>query len=152
LFADLADFARPKVPMAPLTWFHIGGPADWLVEPRTDDELSIVLHRCHEAGMHVRLLGLGANLLVADGGVRGVVLRLAGPHLERINICNDRIEAGAGAHLTKLVRTAVNAGLAGLEVLAGIPGTVGGGIYMNCGGKFGDISGSVDSARVVNHR
>jgi UDP-N-acetylmuramate dehydrogenase len=149
LFDDLTDFCRPRVPLAPLTWFRLGGPAEWLVEPRNEEELAVVLHRCRETDTPVRILGLGANLLVSDAGVRGAVVRLSHPRFQRIDVNCTRIEAGGGAHLTKLVRASVNAGLAGLEVLAGIPGTLGGGIRMNCGGRYGDLAASVDHVVIV---
>jgi len=152
LFADLGEICRPKVRLGPMTWFRIGGPADWLVEPRDEEDLAVVAHRCREADMPLRVLGLGANLLIGDGGVRGAVLRLASPHFQRIEIEGERVTAGAGAHLTKLVKGTVGAGLAGLEALAGIPGTVGGGVRMNCGGKYGELASSVEGVRVLGAR
>jgi UDP-N-acetylmuramate dehydrogenase len=161
LFDDLRDICRPDAPLGPLTWFKLGGPAEWLIEPRDESQLSEVLHRCREADVPVRFLGLGANLLVRDEGVRGAVIRLTGEHFERMTFTDERrdssrpvsgecrVEAGAGAHLTKFVRESVHRGLAGLEVLAGIPGTVGGGIRMNCGGRYGEIGAAVHSVRIV---
>mgnify|MGYP000132647168 CR=1 FL=1 len=149
LFADLPEACRANVPLAPLTWFGIGGPAEWLIEPRTEDELATVVHRCRESGLQVRFLGLGANLLVGDDGVRGAVIRLSQPAFMTWQRDGDRIEAGGGAHLTRLVKAAVAEGLSGLEALAGIPGTVGGGIRMNCGGKFGEIGSAVERVRVI---
>lgn len=149
LFGDLHEFCRPQVPLAPLTWYRLGGPAEWLVEPRSADELCTVLHRCREAGVPVRLLGLGANLLVRDAGVKGAVVRLAAPFFQRQALAEGAAEAGAGVPLTRLVHDAVRAGLAGLEALAGIPGTVGGGIRMNCGGRYGEIAACVQSVRVA---
>ncbi len=147
---DLHEICRAQVPLAPLTWFGLGGPARWLVEPRSESELSTVLHRSAESGVPVRFLGLGANLLVPDEGVDAAVIRLNGPVFRRIIPADSSIEAGAGAHLTTLVRTAVHGGLAGLEALAGIPGTVGGGIRMNCGGRHGEIASAVESVRVIS--
>src|SRR5262249_40144584 len=149
LFDDLHEYCRPDVPLGPLTWFRLGGPAEWLAEPRNEEELGVVLHRCRETGTAVRVLGLGANLLVNDSGVRGVVVRLNQPRFQRIDKNCTKIEAGGGAHLTKLVRTAVSAGLSGLEVLAGIPGTVGGGVRMNCGGRYGELAASLERVTVV---
>lgn len=152
LFADLGEYCRPNVPLGPLTWFKIGGPAEWLVEPRNEEDLAVVVHRCREAGMPLRVLGLGANLLVSDGGVRGAVVRLSAAHFQRVEVDGERVTAGAGAHLTKLVKSTASGGLAGLEVLAGIPGTVGGGVRMNCGGKYGDLASSVQSVCVLSGR
>lgn len=148
-FDDLPDICRPNVPLAPLTWFRLGGPAEWLCEPRDEAELSTILHRCRELALPVRFLGLGANLIVSDAGVRGAVVRLSSPHFSQVRWTADGAEAGAGVHLTKLVKESVQRGLAGLEVLAGIPGTIGGGIRMNCGGRYGEIAATVERVRTV---
>lgn len=151
LFNDLPEgVCRRNVPLAPLTWFQLGGPAEYFIEPRTVEQAALVVRRCRESGTPLRVLGLGANVLVPDEGVRGVVLRLDAPDLSDIRIEGDAIIAGGGADLMKLVKRAVREGLAGVEQLAGIPGTVGGGICMNCGGKFGDLSTAVRSIRVID--
>lgn len=150
LFDDLRDCCRPNVPLAPLTWFHLGGPARWLIEPRDEPQLITVLHRAREAGLPVRFLGLGANVLVRDAGVDGAVIRLAAPAFQQLEWTTDSARVGAGVHLTKLVRACVHAGRAGLEVIAGIPGTVGGGIRMNCGGRFGQMSDSIRRVRLID--
>ncbi len=150
LFDDFPEpLCRRNVPLGPLTWFKLGGPADYLVEPQTLEQLSTVTRRCAENGVPLKLLGLGANVLVPDDGVRGAVVRLLAPAFTRIIFDADRVICGGGVDLSKLVRTLVRKGLAGLEQLAGIPGTVGGGICMNCGGRYGDISSAVSSVRVV---
>lgn len=150
-FADLHEFCRPGVALAPLTWYRLGGPAEWLAEPRSADELATLMHRCHETQTPLRVVGLGANLLVGDAGVRGVVVRLSAPHFERVEYLADgRVVAGGGAHLTRLVKATVDRGLAGLEVLAGIPGTVGGGVRMNCGGRFGELADCVVAVRLTD--
>ncbi len=150
LFDDFPEpICRRNVPLAPLTWFKLGGPAEYLVEPQTLEQLCAVARRCAENGIPLKLLGLGANVLVPDEGVPGVVIRLVAPAFTRIIFDRDRVICGGGVDLSKLVRTLVRKGLAGLEQLAGIPGTVGGGICMNCGGRYGDISGAVSGVRVV---
>ncbi len=128
--------ARRDEPMARCTTLKVGGPADFLVEPRGDEELSAVFRAAAECGLPVRLLGGGANLLVRDEGVRGAVVRLA--NLNRRD--GDRVEAGHS--LPRLVRQTLAEGLGGLDGLAGVPGTVGGAIRMNAGGRHGEI-GSV---------
>jgi len=150
LFGDLAEVVRREVPLAPLTWFGLGGPAEYLVEPTSEAELATVVRRCHENGLPVRLLGFGANVLVPDEGVRGAVIRLSAEVFTRTEYHPARVVAGGGVDLTRLVRHTVRRGLAGLEYLAGIPGTVGGGICMNCGGRYGEISTAVRSVRVID--
>lgn len=150
LFDDLPDICRRNVPLAPLTWFGLGGPAEYLVEPQSEEQLALVVRRCREANTPLRVLGFGANVLVNDDGVPGVVVRLAAEAFTKIDYEDRLVTAGAGADLAKLVRNTVRRGLAGLETLAGIPGTVGGGIRMNCGGRYGEISRAVESVRVIS--
>lgn len=156
---DLPDgVCLRDAPLAPLTWFNLGGRADYLVEPQTEDQLATLIHRCRDADMPIRILGLGANVLVPDDGVRGVVVRLTAPVFTRIRFddhdttegASRQVVAGGGADLAKLVRACVRRGLGGLEQIAGIPGTVGGGIAMNCGGRFGDIATSVVNVRLID--
>lgn len=149
LFDDLADICRREVPLAPLTWFRLGGPAEYLIEPRTEEQLALVLKRCRENGVLTRILGKGANVLVPDEGVRGAVIRLTGEAFTATDYSPSCVRAGAGVDLTYLVRHTVRRGLAGFEMLAGIPGTVGGGVCMNCGGRFGEIATLVRSVRVL---
>jgi len=148
-FTDLPpEVVARDVPLAPLTWFKLGGPAEYLIRPRNVDELRAVIRAAHAADMPLRIFGLGANLLVPDEGVRGVVLRLDQGDFANYDL--DAGYAGGGVNMTELTRAAVRAGLAGLEQLAGIPGTVGGGIAMNCGGKYGDIAMAVRSVELMN--
>ncbi|MBI5765337.1 MAG: UDP-N-acetylmuramate dehydrogenase [Planctomycetes bacterium] len=149
LFDDWPEIVRTNVPLAPLTWFKLGGTAEYLIEPRTEDELVGVVRRCRETNTPLRFLGLGANVIVNDNGVKGAVVRLTADHFTQMIVDGDRVTAGAGADLTKLVLATVKKGLAGLENIAGIPGTVGGGIAMNCGGRYGEIGTAVRSVRVI---
>ena len=150
LFDDWPEICRRDVPLAPLTWFGLGGPAEFLIEPRTEEQLAAVVHRCHESGTPVRLLGFGANVLVSDEGVRGAVVRLTAEVFTAVDYQGNTVTAGGGTDLTRLVRHTVRRGLAGFENLAGIPGTVGGGLCMNCGGRYGEIGTLVKSVRVVD--
>jgi UDP-N-acetylmuramate dehydrogenase len=145
---DFADITRADVPLAPLTWLRVGGPAQMMVEPRSVDELQAVVRCCFENEVPVRVLGGGSNLLVRDEGVGGVVLRLSGEPFEFVKVDATTVRAGAGALLSHVITAAVNAGLAGTEALVGIPGTVGGALKGNAGGRSGDI-GSVTSAVTV---
>jgi UDP-N-acetylmuramate dehydrogenase len=151
LFDDLpADVCRRDVPLGPLTWFGLGGPAEYLIEPRNEEELAAVVRRCRENSVALRVLGFGANVLVRDEGVSGVVVRLTAEAFTNTVYDGVQITVGGGVDLAKLVRNTVRRGLAGLETLAGIPGTVGGGIRMNCGGRYGEIARAVHSVRVVS--
>lgn len=121
------------------TWFKIGGRADRLARPRDAGELSRALDVAE--GM-VRVLGDGANLLVDDDGIDGVVLELNAAAFSQwqIDARAGTIRVGAGAKLPQLIHAATKAGLAGLEVLGGIPATLGGAIVMNAGGAYGQIA------------
>lgn len=149
-FDDWPEICRREAPLAPLTWFGLGGPAEVLIEPRTEEQLAAVVRRGHDSGTELRILGFGANVLVPDEGVRGAVLRLSAEAFCAVDYQRGRVDAGAGLDLTRLVRHTVRRGLAGFENLAGIPGTVGGGICMNCGGRYGEISTLVRAVRVVD--
>jgi UDP-N-acetylmuramate dehydrogenase len=150
LFDDFPDICRRDAPLAPLTWFGLGGPAEYLLTPQSEEQLTAVMRWCHKSGTPVRVLGFGANVLVKDEGVAGAVIRLTAEAFTGIDYHRGRVTAGAGVDLARLVRNTVRRGLAGLETLAGIPGTVGGGIRMNCGGRYGEIGTSVQSVRVVS--
>lgn len=138
------------VPLGPLTWYGVGGPAAVLAHPASYQQLSALAARCHETGMPVYVLGNGANLLVGDEGVEGVVVQLDDPAFRRITIEGSVVRVGAGFDLFKLLLATVKAGLGGLECLAGIPASVGGAIRMNAGGAFGDIGQVVERVMVCD--
>jgi UDP-N-acetylmuramate dehydrogenase len=146
---DFTDITRRNEPLAPFTWLKTGGPAQYFITPRHADELAEVVRLCHQTQVPLRVLGGGSNLLVRDEGVAGVVLHLSDPIFSRIEVDGNRITAGAGASLSQLISQTVKAGLAGLDVLVGIPGTVGGALHGNAGGKSGDIGQHVRTARVL---
>jgi UDP-N-acetylmuramate dehydrogenase len=148
-FSGLESFVEENVPLAPHTWYRIGGPARWFLRPRTVEELSAASLRCAENNIPVYVLGLGANLLVGDQGVNGAVIRLDQDAWKRVEIKGAMLDAAAGVDMQKLVLKTVRTGLSGLECLAGIPGTVGGGVRMNAGGKFGDIGAVVHRVTVM---
>ena len=150
--SSLAEFnaiTRPDEPLAPYTWLKVGGPAQYFIEPRHPEELVQVVQCCHAEQIPVRVLGGGSNLLVRDEGVGGVVLRLSGDAFARIDVDGTSVRSGAGALLSQLISRSVKAELAGLEVLAGIPGTVGGALRGNAGGRSGDIGQFVKSVKVL---
>jgi UDP-N-acetylmuramate dehydrogenase len=117
--------------MAAITWFRVGGPADVLFTPADEDDLAHFL-RATPPEIPVYPVGVGSNLLVRDGGVRGVVVRLGAP-FARIDIGGVRVRAGAAALDAQVAKTAAKAGVAGLEFYRGVPGTIGGALAMNAG-------------------
>ena len=136
-------------PWPPLTWLKVGGPAQKFIEPRTPEELQAVIRCCFEESIPVHVLGGGSNLLVRDEGVSGVVIRLAGEPFEFVRTEGNIVRAGSGALLSHVVNESVAAGLAGLETLVGIPGTVGGALRGNAGGRSGDIGSVTTSVTVI---
>ncbi|HEY1066700.1 MAG TPA: UDP-N-acetylmuramate dehydrogenase [Pirellulales bacterium] len=148
-FDDFRDFVRTQEPLAPYTWLRVGGAAEYFAEPRTRDELLALVKYCQKEGVPFRILGGGSNLLVRDGVVPGLVVHLSNPAFAEISVKGRVISAGAGAKLGQLVSTAVREGLAGLETLVGIPGTVGGALHGNAGGRGGDIGQWTRSAVVL---
>jgi UDP-N-acetylmuramate dehydrogenase len=133
------DYAS-AVPMARHTWFGVGGPAEIIFSPADHDDLGDFLAGC-PADIPVLTVGAGSNLLVRDGGIEGVVIRTPA-HMTGVTHDGDVVTAGAGALDANVARHAARAGLAGLEFLIGIPGTVGGGLRMNAGaygGEFRDV-------------
>ncbi|MBR7620538.1 UDP-N-acetylmuramate dehydrogenase [Phenylobacterium sp. 20VBR1] len=120
-------------PLAPFTWFRVGGPADLLFLPQDEDDLADFL-RGLDTSVPVTVLGVGSNTLVRDGGVEGVVIRLAGRAFGTIEPRgNNRIYAGAAALDAQVAREAGKAGIAGLEFYRGVPGSIGGAAMMNAG-------------------
>ena len=147
---DNLDCVQRNVPLAPLTWYKLGGPAAYLARPRSADELADVLRRCGEHGLPFRVLGKGCNLLVADAGVPGVVIRLDADAFSTVAVDGATVTAGAGADLQKLLLQTVRLGLSGLETLGGIPASVGGAARMNAGGRYGDFGSAVASLSVMD--
>ncbi len=125
LFEGFEHILRESEPMGPYTWFRLGGAADFFAEPNTVEELAEIVRRAHAEEMPIRVLGGGSNLLVRDSGVRGLVLHLCSPAFCDIKHDGQIIKSGGGTRLRHVIATAVGAGLAGLELLVGIPGTVG---------------------------
>ncbi len=138
-------------PLGDMTWYGVGGKAEVLVRPRSVEELGGTVKRCNDVGVELRVIGGGANLLVDDCGVGGVVVRLDAEAFMQIGIDKDSscVEAGSGVMIERLIAVTVGRGLSGLEVFAGIPGTVGGTLIMNAGGRFGVIGDSVKAISVV---
>lgn len=142
-----ARFAARR-PLADLTSFRIGGPADLFVAVEDEAELREVMAAAHAEGVQVFCLGAGTNLLVSDRGVRGLVVRL-GEGFRKIEIDHLHVKAGAAVDFGALVETVVDLGMAGLEFGEGIPGSVGGGLVMNAGAFGGEIAKVVAVVRGV---
>lgn len=131
------------------TSFHIGGPADVLAMPQTEAELQALLVKATEAGVPVTLIGNGSNLLVLDKGIRGLVIKL-GNQLKEISVQGTEICFGSGVSLAQASKKAAELGLTGMEFAVGIPGSIGGAVYMNAGAYDGEMSKVVKSVHVLN--
>jgi UDP-N-acetylmuramate dehydrogenase len=149
---EFADIVKRNEPLAPYTYFKLGGPSEMLVQPRSPEELAAVIRRCAEKQIPLRVLGGGCNVLVRDEGVRGAVLRLSAPVFTGVTVEGKRVRAGAGAVLAALISQAARHALAGLETLVGIPGTVGGALRHNAGDKSGEIGQYVRQVEVLDNR
>jgi UDP-N-acetylmuramate dehydrogenase len=146
--AEVRGRLTPKAPLAPLVWFKSGGTAEWLFEPKDEDDLTQFL-RDLDADVPVMALGLGSNLIVRDGGVPGVVVRLGKAFAKVRAEGHYYVIAGGGAPGIAVSSVARDAATAGLEFLRGIPGTVGGFVRMN-GGAYGrEVSDILVTARVA---
>ena len=137
-----------KAPLAPLVWFKSGGAADWLFEPRDADDLADFL-RDLDPAVPVMALGLGSNLIVRDGGFPGVVVRLGKAFAEVEAIDTTTLRCGGGASGILVSSTARDAGIAGMEFLRSIPGTVGGFVRMNGGAYGGEVKDILVDCDVV---
>jgi UDP-N-acetylmuramate dehydrogenase len=140
----LGERVRADEPLARHTSYRIGGPADLLVRPDTTAELAVVVREAGARRVRLTLLGGGSNMLVGDGGIRGVVVKL-GREFRRVEWRSHSVRAGAAVQLGKLARAGVTRALAGLEHAEGIPGTVGGALFMNAGAYGGEVAGVVES-------
>lgn len=136
--------------LAEKTTMRVGGKADYYVEPVSEAELTRLLQVCEKNSMPFFLLGRGSNLLIRDGGIRGLVISLAHPHFSRIEITGYRLYCGAGAKMKQVAMLAKLSQLTGLEFLEGIPGTVGGGLRMNAGAMGGWMFDVVESMRYMD--
>jgi UDP-N-acetylmuramate dehydrogenase len=150
-FSGLEAIVRQREPLAPRTWLGLGGPAEFFAQPRTQDELGLLVRRCHEHQVPIRLLGGGSNLLVPDEGVAGLVIQLSAAAFGEVRCQGDTVHAGAGAKLSHVISESVAQGLGGLETLVGIPGTVGGALHGNAGGRTGDIGQWTARATIMTH-
>lgn len=146
--APLPGRCREAAPLADCCTWRIGGPARWLAEPETVEELERLLARCAAEGLPWRLIGAGSNLLFPDEGLEGVTIRLAGG-FSAIAVEGNRLRAGAAAPAGSLCRRAAEAGLSGLEFAVGIPAWLGGMLRMNAGAHGSETGAVAKRVRVL---
>lgn len=137
--ADATLHLMRNAPMARYTTLHLGGPASLLACPDKPEQVQLLLKEAHALDVPVIIIGNGSNLLVKDGGIRGLVIRLC-RDMQHIEVQGNAIRAEAGAMMSTLSMAAAEANLAGLTFASGIPGTVGGGVYMNAGAYGGEMA------------
>ena len=138
-------------PLAKRTTLRVGGKADIYVEPASEQDLAETLRFCAANQIKFTLLGRGSNLLIRDGGIRGVVICLGHPNFSRLEIAGDRLHAGAGVKLKQVAIEARRAGLSGLEFVEGIPGSLGGSMRMNAGAMGSWLFDVIDRVRFMDY-
>ena len=136
-------------PMTKHTSFHIGGPAELMAQPQSEAELQSLLLKAAEAAVPVTLVGNGSNLLVRDKGIRGLVIKL-GSMLRDIKVSGNVLTFGSGVSLAQASKKVAELGLSGMEFAVGIPGSIGGAVYMNAGAYDGEMAKVVKSVRVMD--
>jgi UDP-N-acetylmuramate dehydrogenase len=145
----LGGVARADEPMSQHTTIGVGGSARLLVEPASIGELSAVVRAAGRHGVRFVAVGKGSNLIVRDGGYDGVIIKL-GRNMSKVTVNRRTVRAEGGASFARLCRTMTRAGRAGLEFGIGIPGSVGGAVWMNAGAFGGEVSGVLRRVRVVD--
>ncbi|MGO1468876.1 MAG: UDP-N-acetylmuramate dehydrogenase [Tissierella sp.] len=136
-------------PMKNHTSFKIGGPVDIMILPRTEDEVKLAMKLCKENKLQFMIMGNGSNLLIKDGGIRGVIIKL-NENFNKVEVKDDRIYAQSGALLNAISRIALENSLSGFEFATGIPGALGGAMTMNAGAYGGEMKDVVESVRVLD--
>jgi len=150
LFPSLRGRLTANAPLAPFTWFRVGGPAQWLFSPADEDDLAYFLARLPRE-IPITVIGLGSNLIIRDGGLEGVVVRLGGKAFGSITTSQDcRVTAGAAALDSQVARAAAEAGIDGLAFLRGVPGSIGGALRMNAGAHGGEVRDTLIEARGID--
>lgn len=139
-----------NAPLAPYTWLRVGGPADRLYLPNSEEELAAILRELPE-GEPLTIVGVGSNLIVRDGGIEGTVIRL-GPGFGKVFVDGSKVTAGAAALDAKVAKEAAKAGLSGLTFYVGIPGTIGGAMKMNAGAYGGETKDHFVSGRAIDRK
>jgi UDP-N-acetylenolpyruvoylglucosamine reductase len=142
---------RRNEPMSRHTSMRVGGPAEFWVEPANERDLARLLHYCHVREIPVTVTGRGTNLLVLDGGIRGVVISLSNDEFTKIEVDGERLIARAGAKLKAIVAVAARHQLSGLEFMEGIPGSLGGALRMNAGAMGRQTFDVVEWVRYISY-
>jgi UDP-N-acetylmuramate--alanine ligase len=142
---------RRREPMARRTTLRVGGPADYYLEPASEEDLAHAVRFCSRNQVPITMLGRGSNLLIRDGGIRGVVICLAQPAFCSVEAEGTRIRCGSGARLKQVAAEARRQGLEGMEFLEGIPGCVGGALRMNAGAMESSVFSILDSLRFMDY-
>jgi UDP-N-acetylenolpyruvoylglucosamine reductase len=145
-----ATVIRRDEPLAKHTTLRVGGPADVYVEPASEEDLAAIVKFCSGRDVPIFVIGRGSNLLVRDGGFRGVIICLVHPNFSRVEIEGEFLRCGAGAKLKNVAVEARRQGLSGMEFLEGIPGSVGGALRMNAGAMGGATFEVVESVRLMD--
>jgi UDP-N-acetylmuramate dehydrogenase len=141
---------RSNVPLAPLAWFRVGGPAERLFQPADVEDLAAFLAATPD-DVPVLPMGVASNMLIRDGGIEGVVVRFGGP-LAKVEVEGTTVIAGAGALDQRVAQVAERAGLSGIEFMIGIPGTIGGAVRMNAGAFGGETRERLVWAEALDRR
>lgn len=145
----LNDFnLKYNEPMSLHTTFRTGGTSDMFFEPSSAEELAAVIAAARAEDVPTMIIGNGSNLLVRDGGIRGLVIKL-GRRMSEISVSGDTLDAQGGALMSAVAAAAMSAGLGGFEFASGIPGSIGGGLYMNAGAYGGEIADVVTEAEYI---
>lgn len=150
LLTDLGIRHEMDAPLGPLTWYNVGGHAQCLAHPASTAQLSELVSQCRSNKIPMRVLGSGANMLVREAGVEGVVIRLDDPAWSQMSVEGNVVTVGAGYGLMRLVAETARLGLDGLAQVAGIPASIGGAIRMNAGGTYGDVGQAVKRVQVMS--
>lgn len=149
LATGFESFLTENAPLAERTWLGVGGAAQYFAEPASVDDLATLVKRFGKEGVPVRVLGGGSNLLVRDEGVKGAVVSLSAPCFSEIKTSGEKLTAGGGAQLASVITESVRSGLAGLDPLVGVPGSIGGALHSNAGTRGGDIGQWTCEANVL---
>lgn len=145
----LASSVKFDEPMRLHTTFKIGGPADAFVEVQNAEEIISLIKYCKQNSIPYMIMGNGSNMLVSDKGIRGVVIQV-GKAMNNITIDGEAVTAQAGVLMSTLANAILKAELSGFETLSGIPGTLGGGIYMNAGAYGGELKDVIDTVTYID--
>lgn len=144
-----AERVYREEPMKKHTTFRVGGNADYFVIPKTEKEVQRIVDLCKEEGMPYYILGNGSNLLVGDKGYHGVIIQIC-KEMNEIRVEDNFLNVQAGALLSRVGNVALEAGLAGFEFASGIPGTMGGAVFMNAGAYGGEMKDILTEVTVLD--